>query len=70
MISGALNLVCPELDVGKPYQNIVADLEKYARYTPGQAQTYVAQAVAHYCPNGQAAMMPAVAIGTRDIFFR
>jgi hypothetical protein len=51
LISGALNNVCPALDQGKPYQNIVADLERYSRYTPEQAQTYVAQAVGHYCPN-------------------
>jgi hypothetical protein len=51
LISGAVNTVCPNLDQGKPYQNIIADLERYARYSPGQAQTYVAEAVSHYCPN-------------------
>ncbi len=51
LISGALTNVCPGLDQGKPYQNIVAELERYSGYTPGQAQTYVAQAVGHYCPN-------------------
>jgi hypothetical protein len=51
LISGARNTVCPGLDQGTPYQNIVADLERYSKYTPGQAQTYVAQAVGHYCPN-------------------
>jgi Protein of unknown function (DUF732) len=51
LISGARTTVCPELDVGKPYQNIAADLEKYAGYSQIQAQTYIAQAVGHYCPN-------------------
>jgi Protein of unknown function (DUF732) len=51
LISGALNNVCPDLNGGKPYQNIVADLEKYSGYSQIQAHTYIAQAVSHYCPN-------------------
>jgi len=34
-----------------PTRPIAAQLERYAGYNPGQTQTYIAQAVAHYCPN-------------------
>jgi|SRR5271167_857070 hypothetical protein len=57
LISGALNNVCPGLDGGQPYQYVIADLEKYSGYNRWQADTYVAQAVGHYCPN-DAARLP------------
>jgi hypothetical protein len=51
LISGARNTVCSGLDGGQPYQAIAAQLQRYAGYNSGQAQTYIAQAVNHYCPN-------------------
>jgi Protein of unknown function (DUF732) len=51
LISGARNTVCPDLDGGQPYQSVAAQLQQYSGYSPGQAHTYITQAVAHYCPN-------------------
>jgi Protein of unknown function (DUF732) len=51
LISGARNTVCSGLDGGQPYQSLAAQLQQYSGYSPAQAQTYITQAVAHYCPN-------------------